>query len=220
MKPLVAIAWALVALAWGSTAAAAPPEGPPEADDTASWENAPATRRSGFTAGVLAGMSFGTVAGYPNEFSKIDNVAYRAATSGVGPAGMIYLGGALTDWFTFGFGFSRSSYGSSRMVTSGSTYLFHIEAFPLFFRGGKLRDIAVFADFGTGTATIQRRSDDGQYSSSGSLSAVGLGAFWETWRLAGHIALGPYASGHYQDSNAMTRYFGEFGVRGAFYGGP
>ena len=99
-------------------------------------------------------------------------------------------------------------------------YLFHIEAFPLFSRGGKLRDIALFADFGTGTATIQRRSDDGQYSSSGSLSAVGLGAFWETWRLAGNFALGPYASWHYQDSNAMTRYFGEFGVRGAFYGGP
>src|SRR6266542_351674 len=104
MKALVAIGSALVAVALGSTAVAAPPEGPPEADDKPSWENAPATRRSGFTAGVLAGMSFGTVAGYPNDFSKIDNAAYRAATSGVGSAGMIYLGGALTDWFTFGFG--------------------------------------------------------------------------------------------------------------------
>jgi hypothetical protein len=188
--------------------------------ERASWETAQATRRSGFTAGVLAGMSFGTVAGYPNDLGKIDNPSFRAATSGVGPSGMLYLGGALTDWFTFGFGLSRSSYGSSRLATASTAYLFHIEAFPFFARGGKLRDLALFANFGTGTATIVRRADETELSSSGSLSIVGLGALWEAWRLGGHLALGPYAAWHYEDSSAMARHFGELGLRGAFYGGP
>jgi hypothetical protein len=165
-------------------------------------------------------MSFGTAEGYPNDFSKLDNPAFRSATSGVGAGGTIYIGGTLTDWFTFGFGFAQSSYGSSRIVTSAGAFLFHIEAFPLFSRGGPYRDLGLFADFGTGTATIKRRTDQTEFSSSGALSIAGLGAFWETWRLAGHVALGPFASYQYQSSDAMTRHFGEIGLRGAFYGGP
>ena len=131
-----------------------------------------------------------------------------------------HLGGALTDWFTFGFGLARSSYGSDRLVTESSAYLFHIEAFPLFARGGIWRDIALFADFGTGSATIKRRDDGVQHAASGALSIVGLGSHWEAWRLAGHVALGPYVAWHYEDSNSMARTFGEIGFRGAFYGGP
>jgi hypothetical protein len=198
-----------------TTALAAAPEA-----DRPSWETAPATRRSGFTAGFLGGLAFGTVAGYPNDFSKIDVPQFRSATSGVGPSGTLYLGGALTDWFTFGLGLSRSSYGSGRLVTSSTAYLFHLEAFPLFASGGATRDLGLFADFGTGTATIVRRSDQAQFSSSGSLSIAGVGVFWETWRLAGHIAIGPFAAWHYQGSLAMTRYFGDLGIRMSAYGGP
>jgi len=192
----------------------------PEDAERPSWETAPATRRSGFTAGFLGGMAFGTVAGYPNDFSKIDEPAFRSATSGVGPSGTFYVGGALTDWFTFGLGLSRSSYGNGHLVSASSAYLFHIETFPLFSNGGKLRDLGLFADFGTGTATLRRRSDQAQFSSSGSLSIGGIGAFWETWRLAGPIALGPFAAWHYEGSTAMTRYFGDIGLRISVYGGP
>src|SRR5262249_10842601 len=150
----------------------------PPGEKAQPWENAPATRRSGFTFGVLGGLSFGSVEGYPNDLSKLDNPVYKSATSGVGSSGMLYIGGALTDWFTFGFGLSSSSYGSSRLVSKSGAFLFHLEAFPLWQRGGTLRDVAIFADFGTGTATIKRRSDDVEHSASGSLSIVGLGAFW------------------------------------------
>jgi hypothetical protein len=179
----------------------------------------PKTRRSGFTAGVYGAMSFGTVSGYPNDLGKIDDPLYRSATSGVGAGGMLYIGGTLTDWFTFGFGLAQSSFGSGRIVTKGSAFLFHIEAFPLFSIGGGYRDLGLFTDFGTGTATIVRRDDKMEFSSSGSLSMAGLGAFWEPWR-AGHFVAGPFACFQYQESDSMVRTFGEVGLRGAFYGGP
>lgn len=219
MKHRTMVGLACLVMGQGSRAMAAAPESSADANP-ASWETAPATRRGGFTAGVLTGLSFGSVVGYPNDFSKIDQAPFRSATSGVGSSFTLYLGGALTDWFTFGFGLSRTSYGSSQLVTGSTAYLFHIEAFPLFSRGGRWRDLALFADVGTGTATIQRRSDKAEFSSSGSLSIGGLGAFWEPWRLAGHLAFGPYASWHYEESNPMARHFGELGLRGAFYGGP
>src|SRR5262245_46069656 len=145
-------------------APAARAQAPADADDPEKSAMAPVvkTRRSGFTAGIYGAMSFGTVSGYPNDLAKIDDPLYRSATSGVGGGGMLYLGGTLTDWFTFGFGLAQSSFGSSRIATSGGAFLFHIEAFPLFSLGGTFRDVGVFTNFGTGSATIVRRSDQMQ----------------------------------------------------------
>jgi hypothetical protein len=224
MKRRTIVGLAFLIVGQGSSAWAAGPDAPADADTASSgpaaWDTAPATRRGGFTAGVLTGLSFGSVVGYPNDFAKIDQPPFRSATSGVGSTFTLYLGGALTDWFTFGFGLGKSSYGSSELVTESTAYLFHVEAFPLFARGGQWRDLALYADVGTGTATVRRRSDQAEFSSAGSLSIGGLGAFWEPWRLAGHLAFGPYGGWHYEESNSMARHFGEFGLRGAFYGGP
>jgi len=188
--------------------------------DKGLWDAKAATYRSGFTAGLMLGLSFGTVTGYPNDFSKWDVEAYRSATSGVGTGATIYLGGALTDWFTFGVGYQGSSYGGADNYSREWAILFHTEAFPLFSMGRTYRDIGVFANIGTGMATINRRSDDAEYASSGSMSIAGLGAFWETWRLAGHLAVGPYLSGTFENSDSITRIFGVAGLRGTFYGGP
>jgi hypothetical protein len=198
--------------------ATAPRDGRDDSEKPA-WAPVLKTRRGGFTAGLYGAMSFGTVSGYPNDLGKIDEPLYRSATSGVGSGGMLYIGGALTDWFTFGFGLAQSSYGSGRIMTSGGAFLFHIEAFPLFSMGGGYRDLGLFTDFGTGTATIVRREDQREFSASGSLSIAGFGAFWEPWR-AGHFVAGPFASVQYQQSDSMLRTFGEVGLRGAVYGGP
>ena len=187
--------------------------------DEAAWEKAPASRRSGFTAGALAGLAFGTVSGYPNDFAKIDNPAYLTSTSGVGSAFGIYLGGALTDWFTFALGLDVSGYSGSKLVSRAAVFAFHLEAFPAFALGGIYRDAGLFGDFGTGVASIKERDTNVQFASSGSLSVVGLGAFVEPWRL-GHLAFGPYGAWHYQFSDSMSRQLGEIGFRGAFYGGP
>jgi hypothetical protein len=167
----------------------------------------------------MGGLSFGTVAGYPNDFSKFDQAAYRSATSGVGNGGTLYLGGALTDWFTFAIGFEGSNYGGSRNFSKEWAILFHTEVFPLFSLGRGYRDVGVFVDFGTGMATINRRSDKAEYASSGTLSIGGLGAFWETWRV-GHFAFGPFLSGTFEMSDPVTRAFGLLGFRVAVYGGP
>jgi hypothetical protein len=197
------------------------PQGPTDESEKGLWDATPATRRSGFTAGIMGGMSFGTAVGYPNDFSKWDQPAYRSATSGVGNGGTLYLGGALTDWFTFGIGFEGSTFGGSRNFSREWAILFHTEAFPLFSLGGIYRDLGVFVDIGTGMATVNRRSDEAEYSTSGALSIGGVGVFWETWRLAGrHIALGPFLSGTFQSSDPLTRVFGLAGFRAAFYGGP
>jgi hypothetical protein len=188
--------------------------------DKGLWDAKPATYRSGFTAGLMLGLSFGTVAGYPNDFSKWDVAAYRSATSGVGSGGTIYLGGALTDWFTFGIGYQGSSYGGSNNISSGWAILFHTEAFPLFSLGRTYRDLGVFVDIGTGMSTIKARSDNTEYAESGSMSIGGIGAFWETWRLAGHLAIGPYLSGTFENSDSVTRIYGVAGLRASVYGGP
>ena len=202
----------------GASSAAA--RGPIDESEKGMWDAPPATRRSGFTAGLMGGLSFGTVVGYPNDFSKWDQPAHRSATSGVGNGGTLYLGGALTDWFTFAIGFEGSTYGGSRNFTREWAILFHTEAFPLFSLGRGYQDIGVFVDVGTGMATINRRTDEAEYASSGSLSIAGVGAFWEPWRLAGHLAFGPFVSGTFQSSDSLTRVFGLIGFRAAFYGGP
>ena len=69
---------------------------------------------------LLYASAFGSVEGYPNDLSKLDNPVYRSATSGVGTRTMLYLGGALADWFTFSFGLSRSSYGTAARGRRGA----------------------------------------------------------------------------------------------------
>jgi hypothetical protein len=194
--------------------------GPLDESEKGLWDAKPATRRSGFMAAATAGLSFGTVTGYPNDFSKWDQPAYRSSTSGIGNGGAFYFGGALTDWFTFAIGFESSSYGGSRNVSREWAFLFHVDTFPLMSLGRGYRDIGVFAEVGTGMATIHRRSDETEFASSGALSIGGLGAFWEAARIWGHLAVGPYIQGTFQTSDPLTRIFGVAGLRLAFYGGP
>ena len=226
LRKIVVVVLSLLSVCFANRAQADAPggtrksDGPVDEADKGLWDATPATRRSGFTAGLMGGLSFGTVVGYPNDFSKWDQAAYRSSTSGVGGGGTIYLGGALTDWFSFGIGFQSSTYGGSRNTSSEWALLFHTEAFPLFSLGRGYQDLGVFIDIGTGMATISRRSDKVEFSSSGALSICGLGVFWEPWRLAGHLAFGPFLSGTFQASDSMTRVFGLAGFRAAFYGGP
>jgi hypothetical protein len=203
---------------------AAPGSPPPEKQDRASEgvpSGASATRRSGFTFGFESGLSLGAAEGYPNDFSKMDNPAYRARAAGFGGSFTLWIGGALTDWFTFGFGLGGGSFGGSIMSSEASTFLFHLESFPLFSLGDRWRDIGVFADFGTGSAFIHRKRDKAEMAAAGAPSIAGIGAFWEAWRVAGgHLTAGPVLSWQYQESDSMVRYFGTLGLRGAFYGGP
>lgn len=185
----------------------------------AGWETAPATRRSGFHLGVEGGLALGAAQGYPD--AHLDTSGFFTTSSGVGPAGTVWLGGALADAFNFGLGASLGSVTGGGKTSSATAFVFHLEGFPLFARGGALRDLGLFAEFGAGTVHV--RSTDGAElgGGGGSMSLVGAGAFWETWRvLGGHVALGPFAGFQYQVSDAVSREVALVGVRSAFYGGP
>lgn len=194
---------------------------PPARDDSTSWETAPATRRSGFTLGTAFGLMGGASRGYPNKLAQIGNPAHRASTEGLGGGGFIWLGGALTDWFTFGIGGGGGNFGNANFQWSGGAFLFRLETFPLFSLGEGWRDVGLSFDFGTGPGTIIRKSDNEEVSGGGVLSLAGLGVFWEPWRIAGgHLTAGPALSFMHGFSEWQTMSFGMLGLRGAFYGGP
>jgi hypothetical protein len=197
-------------------AAAPAPAIPTEPDYTE-----PYTRRGGFTLGLGVGATYGYSEGYPNDLNLIGVEGYRARTAGFGSSLELWLGGALTDWFTVAIGVGQASLGGERMYSSTSAVLFKLEAFPLFAQGGALRDLGLAATFGTGGGFIHRRSDETSYSGAGSLSVVGFGAFWEPLHLsAANLAAGPFVAWQYQSSQSYTSSFAALGLRAAFYGAP
>ncbi len=189
-------------------------------DKPASWENAAATRRSGFTIGAAGGLLMGSSRGYPNRFDAIDNVDYYADVAGVGSGGELWIGGALADYFVFGIGLGGGSWKNGRLQSTGGAFVFHLEAFPLFAMGGRWRDVGLFADFGTGSRQITYENGTNR-AGGGGMSMAGAGAFWETWRFFGdHVTTGPFAAFWYMGNNTLSNDMVVVGFRSVFYGGP
>src|SRR5262245_41827613 len=61
-------------------AAPARPETAPAKPESPAWETAPATRRAGFSMGVLLGGAAGQVTGYPNDVNKRGRAEFLADT--------------------------------------------------------------------------------------------------------------------------------------------
>src|SRR6185436_9082840 len=79
-----------------------------EASDGDTWDgefSQKNERRSDVVIGFSPGLVVTSASGYPNKIDKLNVPAYEA-TSGVafGPGFELWLGGALTDWFSFGLG--------------------------------------------------------------------------------------------------------------------
>lgn len=188
--------------------------------DPNAWEKAPATRRSGFVVGAALGGGLASIVGFPNDAKKIGFAPYYTATGArPAPAFELWIGGALTDWFTFGLGFT----GGSLLLTgdtkaTATAGLFHVEAFPLFYVSEKLRDLGVMLDVGTGNASVKSKTDVKLVDSS-SASLVGGGVFWEParlWRFRG----GPFLMGNYIWSDTARRPGVFAGWRMSLYTGP
>src|SRR3954452_4612091 len=100
MRPIVVAALGgLIASALVTGAARAE-----EADnDSPGFTEAPAVRRSGFAFGAFSGLSLNAARGYPNEVEKIGLPQYEVK-GGLAPSngGGLWVGGAITDWFTIG----------------------------------------------------------------------------------------------------------------------
>jgi hypothetical protein len=176
-----------------------------------------AERRSGFVASVGIGFGVAGGQGYPNEVSKIDDPDYRTtADPAFGSMNSIWIGGALRDWFTFGLGLNGFGAKDGDLTTRGSAFILHVEAFPLYNLGGKLRDLAFYTDFGAGGLTIEGGPEKAE---GGFISYLGAGSSFELWRL-GHFALGPTLGGVYTYSQSADAFGAFLGFRASFYGGP
>jgi hypothetical protein len=202
------------------TAALIAPAAAEESTDEPSPPDQKAERRSGFVLGVVPGLSLGNATGNPQALAAREDPAHTARTGfATGGHFSLFLGGALTDWFTFGLGMTGATLQSGSLTSAGGGFVFHIEAFPLFRRGGAWRDLGLAADFGAGSATIVTNADKTELATSGASSIVGLGAFWEPVRFW-QISSGPFLGYHHQWSFYFARNELTAGYRLVFYGGP
>jgi hypothetical protein len=192
-------------------APAAPPTTPPDV---------PATRRSGFTVGLMAGVGLASIVGYPNDVTEIGYAGYYTATGArPGTHAGLWIGGALTDWFTFGLGFQGGQlFATGQNKAKSQAGAFHIEVFPLFALGGHLRDLGVMLDAGFGTASVTDPTGNKLVDSSAA-SLIGAGVFYEGIRLW-KIGMGPFLLGNYIFSDTALRPGIFAGWRAALYTGP
>ena len=160
------------------------------------------TRRSGLLLGLQLGIAAGNGTGYPNELAKLNDPAYRRNTGfGFGATNRLWFGGALTDWFVFGIGLNGMQLKHNDVTLAASQFLFHVETYPLFYRGGVFRDLSVFGDFGLGGALIQGRGRED--ADGGSMSAIGIGVGYDAVRFW-KFSLGPAVEYWHQFSQTVT----------------
>ena len=177
-----------------------------------------ATRRSGFVAGLGLGLAAGSASGYPNEIAKLGDPLYKRNTAGAfGGVSRLWFGGALTDYLIFGLGLSGLSMKHDQTTAAGSAFIFHVEGYPLFYRGGVFRDLSLFGDFGAGSMKI---TGNGREEADGGLmSVVGFGAgyapvrFWK-------FTFGPAVEYWHWWSQTMTVNSVAVEARLTFVGGP
>ena len=208
---------------------AKPPEGPPAAtvagpepieNEKLVAKPEPRPHRGGFVVGLALGSGVVAFSGYPNDSRKIGLLSHYTETgASIGGLGSLWIGGALSEWFTFGLGFTGGSMPllSDQKATSGGL-IFHIEAYPLFMSGGRWRDLGVMFDAGTGSATVTRKDSDTKLIDGGSGSMIGGGPFYEgfkLWKLKG----GPFVEGSYVWSDSLRRPGVFFGWRTSLYTG-
>ncbi len=140
-----------------------------------------ARRRSGFVAGLTLGLAAGNAHGYPNELAKLGDPLYKRDTAGAfGGINRLWFGGALTDYLVFGLGLAGMGLKHDQTSASGSAFIFHVEGYPLFYRGGAFRDLSIFGDFGAGSMKIT--GNDREEADGGLMSILGVGVGYEPLR--------------------------------------
>lgn len=172
-------------------------------------------RRADFTVGLSTAVGVSAASGFPNEADKIDNPPFEQSTgANLGTGGALWLGGALRDWFVIGFGLLNVSGQSGDEQLTSTSFITHLELYPLFSQGGAFRDLAVFGDFGAGGARIV--SADQNIANGGMVSTLGGGVVFEPLRWGG-FAAGPSVQYLHQYSPSIQAHFVGAGFRIAFY---
>ncbi len=178
-------------------------------------------RRGGFALGLLAGAAFGTASGNPKALAyRLDPTRETNLVNAYGYRITPFVGGAITNWFTVGLGLSFGRMQTAwDHATNVTTFVFHLEAFPLYTKGGMWRDVGLSADFGAGAASIRNTTTGKEVANAGVASAAGVGAFWEPLRLW-HVRAGPSFSYQHNWSEWFSRDDVTVGLRCILYGAP
>ncbi len=172
-------------------------------------------RRYGFTLGLAAGAHVTRAEGSSLKFSERANPTSTGAALGYGES--IWLGGVFTDWFSFhlGMSFGRASTGDHAISSTG--FLFGVETWPLFARGGVFRDLGFGVDVGTGSAEVRSKSRDKLEANGASASMMRASVFWDAFS-AWKLNFGPYVAYERRDAEVFSQDLLWLGVRTAFYG--
>lgn len=174
--------------------------------------------RSDFLIGLGLGLALGRAVGYPNEAEQIGRSESRHVRGFErGSFIQLMLGGALRDWFSFGFGISVLSSGEEENRLSQAAFITHLEGYPLFSLGGHWRDLGVFFDAGAGGSVIQ--VDKETVADGGAVAYIGPGVVYEAVRF-GSFTLSPTLGFVHNFSPSMSSSYGTLGARIVFYGGP
>jgi hypothetical protein len=179
-----------------------------------------ATRRKGFTVGVVGGLQIVEATGTPTAFEE-RNPAHRTDTglTLVPLAATVFVGGAFTDWLSLHVGGTASHFERSGLAMTQAAFVFRLEAWPLFPLGGVLRDIGVGGEFGTGMSQVTDSRTGDELADGGGLSLIGVNVFWDAARLGG-LGVGPFV-GYVRSSNeTFLQQAGWLGLRTVFHAGP
>lgn len=194
-------------------------DGDGSTEEKPEWQTAPAKRRGGFAMGVVAGGGFGAANGFPNDSKKIGYAsAYTESGIGLAFASNLWIGGALADWVTFGFGADFSTIASDGYRSESGMVFFHTDVYPLYPVGGILRDLGVSFDFGTGAATA-KDADAQKVIDGAGPSFIQTSVFLEAipfWK----VRLGPFIAEHYTFSSSIRRPMMLAGLRMSLYTSP
>ena len=168
--------------------------------------------------GLELGVGVGNYSGYPNKSEDINNPESYATTGATfSSSNSIWIGGALRDWFTFGVGMFRNGGSSDDLTGSGFAIGTHLEGFPLYGLGGLYRDLGLAAEFGAGGGMIEGSKGE-EMANGGSMSTVGVGAFFEPWQFW-QMSTGPQLMYTHQFSRSLHTHALVIGWRGVLYSG-
>ena len=117
----------------------------------------------------------------------------------------------------FGFGLLGVSMTHEHAKAAGGAYIFHVEGYPLFDRGGAFRDLSLFGDFGAGGMKISGGNRD--TADGGLMSVIGLGAAYDPLHFW-HFTLGPSVEYLHLWSQSMSAHSALIEARFTFVGGP
>jgi len=115
-----------------------------------------------------------------------------------------------------GLTFQAESASQNERVLAGGMVGLRFDGYPAYAWGGEWRNIGLTAEFGAGFASITD-VDGNVLAEGGSLASIGVGAFWDAWRIW-HLGVGPGLNYVHEESETMQLDLVTLNLRANFYG--